>query len=328
MTARPSLHAVMMKRKAELEHDEAQTADALAAQGKLAGSQLARFVPARQAAVVDAAYDRLRYKEGGKEPPTEKFARTERDLLVLRGRTGEPPRPLTVGPAVDAPERGHRTFRLGVGGGVGRGVDGTIAGFQQLTVRLAIHDHLDAPRGYVGDAVLEMGNLALRFADDCHTVSVERADFLRIVSPAPLDSWAPKLSWGVRVGGEQQHWLGCAGWSCLATGVSAGAGLATKIGRPFLLYGLAEGDVAGGGVLAGGYHGGVGGSAVAVLRLGNACHTQLGGRYIYYLVGDRRRALVATLGQAVNLGSRAQLRAIGDLAGKYREARLEAVAYF
>src|SRR5205814_3915155 len=88
VTARPSLHAVMMARKARLQGGEPRAADALAAQGKLAGPLIAGLIPARQAAVVDAAYDRLRYKEGGKEPPTDKFARTERDLLVLRGRTG------------------------------------------------------------------------------------------------------------------------------------------------------------------------------------------------------------------------------------------------
>jgi hypothetical protein len=316
----------MMTRKAELEGGEAKAADALAKGGKLAGPLIAGLVPARQAAVVDAAYERLRYKEGGKE--TERFARTERDLLVLRGRTGEPPRPVSVEPAVDAPERGHRTFRVGLGGGVGRAVDGTTAGFEELAVRIAIHDHLDAPRGYVGDAVLEMGHFQLRFANDRRDLALERADLIHIVSPAPLDSWAPKLSWSARIGGEQQHQLGCAGWSCLAGGASAGGGLATKLGRPLLLYGLVESDLAAGVPLVDSYHVGLGGSATAVLRLGSFWHTQLGGRYIYYFLGDHRRALCATLGQAWNLGTRAQLRAVGDVAGKYREARLEAVAYF
>jgi hypothetical protein len=323
---RPSLHAVMMTRKADLEGGEAKAADALAAQGKVAGPLIAGLVPARQAAVVDAAYDRLRYKEGGKD--TERFNRTERDLLVLRGRTGEPPHPLVVAPAVDAPERGHRSFRVTLGGGIGRAVDGSTAGFEELAVRLAIHDHLDAPRGYVGDAVLEMGHFRLRFANDRHDVALERADLIHIVSPAPLDSWAPKLSWSARIGGEQEHALGCAGWSCLAGGASAGGGLATKLGRALLLYGLVESDLAAGVPLSDHYRIGLGGSATTVLRLGSFWHTQLGGRYIYYFLGDRRRALAATLGQAWNLGTRAQLRAIGEIAGKYREARLEAVAYF
>jgi hypothetical protein len=279
--------------------------------------------------VVDAAYDRLRYKEGHKEPPTEKFARTERDLLVLRGRTGVPPQPLVVAPAVDAPERGHRTFRLTVGGGLSQAQAGARAsGFEELAIRGAIHDHLDAPRGYVADAVLEMGNVRLRFDNERRTAALERADLIHIVSPAPLDTWAPKLSWSARIGGEQAHGLGCTGWSCLVGGASAGGGLATRLGRPLLLYGLVESDLQAGVPLDDHYRIGLGGSAVAVLRLGSFWHTQLGARWIYYFLGDPRHPLSAILGQAWNLGPRAQLRAIGELAGRYREARLEAVAYF
>jgi hypothetical protein len=319
----------MMARKARLQGGEPRAADALAAQGKLAGPMIAGLVPARQAAVVDAAYDRLRYKEGGKEPPTEKFARTERDLLVLRGRTGMPPQPLVVEPAVDAPEQGHRTFRVSAGGGVGQAAAGAkAAAFEELAIRVAIHDHLDAPRGYVADAVLEMGNIRLRFDNQQRTAAFERVDFIHIVSPAPLDSWAPKLSWSARIGGEQAHGLGCSGWSCLVGGAGAGGGLATKLGRPLLLYGLVESEVQAGAPLEDHYRIGLGGSATAVLRLGSFWHTQLGARWLYYFLGDSRHPLGALVGQAWNLGQRAQLRAIGELAGRYREARLEAVAYF
>jgi hypothetical protein len=327
VSPRPSLHAVMMARKAHLERAETRAADALAKEGNLAGPLIAGLVPARQAAVVDAAYDRLRYREGGKE--TARFARTERDLLVLRGRTGVPPQPLVVEPAVDAPERGHRTFRVGLGGGVGQKTAGAaLTSFEDLDVRWAIHDHLDAPRGYVGDAVLEMGHFRFRFDNDRRSAALERADLLQIISPAPLDSWAPKLSWSVRAGGEQVRALGCDGWSCLAGGVLAGGGMAVKAGRPLLLYGLVESQIYGGVPLHDHYRIGLGASATSVLRLGNSWHTQLGTRWFYYFLGDQRRPLSVFAGQAINLGRRAQLRVLGELAGKYREARLEAVAYF
>jgi hypothetical protein len=326
---RPSLHAVMMSRKAQLGGSETHAADALAADGKLSAPLLAGLVPARQAAVVDAAYDRLRYKEGGKEPPTATFARTERDLLVLRGRTGVPPQPLLVEPSVDAPERGHRTLRMSAGGGVSQKSAGAAAsGFEELAFRVAIHDHLDPPRGYVSDAVLEMGNVRLRFDNDRRSVELERADLIHIVSPAPLDSWAPKLSWSARIGGQQLHALGCEGWGCLAGGASAGGGLATKLGRALLLYGLVESELEAGGPLEDHYHIGLGGSAAAVLRVGSFWNVQLGGRYIAYFLGDPRRPLSALVGQSFSLGRRAQLRAVGEVAGRYREARLEAVAYF
>jgi len=327
VAARPSLHAVMMARKAHLAGGETRAADALASEGKLAGPMLAGLVPARQAAVVDAAYERLRYREGGKE--TERFARTERDLLVLRGRTGVPPQPVTVEPSVDAPERGHRTFRVGLGGGLGQKRRGAPTGsFEELAVRVAIHDHLDSPRGYVADAVLEMGHFRLRFDNDRRSAALERADLIHIVSPAPLDSWAPKLSWSARIGGEQVRALGCDGWSCLAGGAGAGGGLATHLGRPLLLYALVESELQAGGPLREHHRVGLGGSATAVLRLGSFWHSQVGARWLYYFLGDRRRPLSALAGQAFDLGRRAQLRAIAELTGEYREARLEAIAYF
>ena len=122
--------------------------------------------------------------------------------------------------------------------------------------------------------------------------------------------------------------LGCDGWDCLAGGASAGGGLATRLGRSLLVYGLVESELEAGLPLYDHYRIGLGGSASALLRTGSLSHTLLGARYIHYFLGDRRRPLSALLGQAIDLGTRAQLRAVGELGGNYREARLEAVAYF
>ena len=42
------------------------------------------------------------------------------------------------------------------------------------------------------------------------------------------------------------------------------------------------------------------------------------GHYIYYFLGDRRRAPVVSLGQGFNLGPWGQIRLVGDAVGSYR----------
>ncbi len=325
---RPSLRAVMNTRKQVLNGPERDAAHALSQRGKSAAEVFAAFPRERQALTIDAATDLLRFREGFQERPSEAFARTERELLILRGRTGVPPQTVSVEPAVDAPERGHLSFRLGLGGGAGRYDDATASAFQDVSLRIALHDHLDRPRGYVEGAVLEMASFRFRFTDRTRGMALDRADLVNIVSPTPFDPWAPKPSWKAWFGGAQDRSLGCDGWRCLVGGAGAGGGFSFRIGRPLLFYGLLESDVGAGAALSPGYRVGLGGSATALLRLTSFWRLTAGTRYVHYLLGDDRRSLGGGVAQALDLGRRAQLRAVGEIAGLYRQARLEVVGYF
>jgi hypothetical protein len=64
------------------------------------------------------------------------------------------------------------------------------------------------------------------------------------------------------------------------------------------------------------------------LRLGRFAQTRAEGRYIYYFLGDRRRAPVISVGKGFNFGRWGQLRLVGDAVGSYREARAELLGYF
>jgi hypothetical protein len=324
-TARPSLRVKILTHKAALSRDEVRAAEALAERGRDAQADIADWPRQRQARTIDAAYDLLRFHEGLKKDPSAEFLRKERELLVMRGRTGVDPLLDDVRPASDAPETGHPAMRLGAGGGV---VGSQRLSFEELSLRLALHDFLDPPRGYLDDAELEMLDLRLRFYNASHQVFPERLDLLNILSVSGFDRWIPKTAWTVRVFGAQAHNLGCFGLPCSYGDLETGGGVALRAGHPLLLYVLTEADLAAGAPFEERYRIGLGGFAGAVLRLAQVYQLSADARYDYYLLGDRRRAPVIDLGQAVSLRTWIELRVVVEAIGHYTEARAELHGYF
>ena len=323
--ARPSLRAQMLTRKASLPGTEIKAAQALSEYGSQASGPIADWPKPNQARTIDAAYDLLRFREGLKKDPSPEFKRKERELLILRGRTGLPPIPVDVQPASEAPESGHRSMRLGAATGwVGRGR----ASFQEVSMRLALHDFLDPPRGYLDDAELEMLDLRVRFYDVSRRIFPERLKLINILSVPGFDHWSPKTAWTVRVGGAQAHNLGCTGLRCSYGSLDTGGGIALSAGHPFLIYLLTDADLASGAPFEERYRIGLGGIMGAVLRLGRWTELRAEGQYIYYFLGDRRRAPVVNVGEGINFGVWGQLRLTGEAIGRYTEARLDLLGYF
>jgi hypothetical protein len=324
-TVRPSLRAQILNRKSHMMGSEIKTAEALSKRGREAQGLIADWSRERQARIIDAAYDLLRFREGLTKEPSPEFLRKERELLILRGRTGVPPLDNDAKPASDAPETGHRSLRLGLAGGM---MGGGHAVFEELSLRVALHDFLDPSRGYLDDAELEMIQLRIRFENAARRVFPERLDLINILSVSGYDRWIPKTAWAIRVGGAQAHNLACAGVRCSYGGVNMGGGISFRLGHPFLFFLLADADLAGGAPFSDHWRIGLGGFAGAVLRLGHFSQTAAEGRDIYYFLGDRRRAPVISVGQGFNLGPWGQIRLVGDAVGSYREARAELLGYF
>jgi hypothetical protein len=291
--------------------------------------------PARQALMLDAAYDYLRYREGLHAEPGESFKLRERRLLLARGRTGIPPEDPIIEPDVDAPERSHASARIILGAGY---ADQSGA-FQTLALRGAIHDLLDPPRGFPSDARLEMGDLALRFADRDRALRLDRLDALDIVSAAPLDRWVRGVSWKVWAGVDNARELGCeqagsrhAGWRCLYAGVITGGGVAARFGprRSLLLLLLAETDVGAGPAFSDGHDFRVGGGGEATLSggAGDRWRFELGARYAYYFLGERPANLRGRVAEALTLTRALALRFEVETAGVYAQATGALVGYF
>ncbi len=334
---RPSLLSIMQQRQRQLTGDEIRVAEAWAAASS--GGPSPPLDPAaskaRNALVIDAAYDYLRYREGMHAEPTEAFKLRERRMLLARGRLGVPPLDVATRPNVDAPERGHGTLRVGLAGGYAdQG-----GAFQTLGVRAAIHDYLDPPRGYPADARLEMGDLRLRFQDRARSLQLDRLDIVDIVSAAPFDRWVRSPSWKVWFGADNARELGCtredsphAGWRCLYFGVVTGGGLAVRFGpqRRFLVLVLGETDVGAGPAFsdANGYRVGGGGEALLLGGAGDRWRFELGARYAYFFLGQRGPVLRTHAAQSVLFTRRLALRASFDTTGDYAQGTGELVAYF
>ena len=337
LVSRPSLVSLMTERKARLDGREIHAAEDWARSPPEGAAPNLGGVPVdRQAQVIDAAYDYLRYREGFKSAePSDEFKKRERRMLLARGRLGVPPQEVVARAAVDAPERGHATLRLAVGAGFSEAG----GAFETLAIRGAIHDFLDPSEGYPGNAQLEMGNVRARFDNRSRRLRLDRADLVNILSAAPIDRWVHSISWKAWLGVENARELGCerpesdrAGWRCLYAGGTVGGGFATRFGpgRRFLTFAFAETDVGVGPAFAAGhdFRAGAGGEGGFIGEAGSVWRFQLGARYIYYALGDTGPGLRTRVAQSFAIGNGLALRLAVDTANTYAEASTELVGYF
>jgi hypothetical protein len=167
------------------------------------------------------------------------------------------------------PENGHRSFRLGAGGGsAGEG-----GGFASLDIRPALHDLLDPPDGYPPDAQIEFLPVRLRWYPRDRRLELDDASLVRVYSVNPLGRFDLRPSWRMRAGATTVRDGGCD--RCLAAALELGAGPAVTgvLGvADLLLFADSEVLAARGleGVRGAGVRPGLGPSALLRLRAGSA----------------------------------------------------------
>lgn len=333
---RPAVLTTMKRRRALLAPDEIEAAEAWAKlPADAAPVDLGARSAERKAAILDAAYEYLRFRTGLKNAPTPEFKRKEHKLLLARGAAGVPAATISNDGGVGAPEDGHDTFRMSFGWGLSNH-DGP---FQRLTLRGALHDFLDPSPGYPADAVLEMGRLSLQFDDRARRLRLDRLDLINIVSALPMDRWIQGASWQVWFGVDNARELGCdrpgsdrAGWRCLYVGATTGGGTALRFGRGEwgLLYAMAGVDVGAGPAFSGNHsvRAGAGAEATFVAALTSWWRLEARARWFYYPLSTSGGVARAALTQAWQLTRAAALRAGVATTGTYAEATLMLHAYF
>ncbi len=324
---RPSHRNRMLARRALLAADEVAAADALIASPTSEGLRaIEGFAPPRQARILDAAADYLRYREGYHAQDSPEFRRGERLLLRRRGQLGvATPDPEIRAPAT-RPDTGHRTLRAAIGGGI----TDARKSFEVASMRFALHDLLDRPVGFAPDGQADMMALHLRFANEDREAFVDAFDGVRIVSLAPLDRWIRKLSWKAWFGEAIARELGCDGWPCAYFGGNAGVGAAARLGprRALLAYGFVESDVGAGPAFDGGWRLGGGVTSGLVIAAGTRWRAQLEATGLGYPLGDRRPNVRLRAAQALSLSRNADLRLIFSRQGEHDEALLALGGYF
>jgi len=259
---RPSHVHEMLARRTKVPPTDLPLVDRVGRLDTAALPLLASLPKTDQAAVLDSGYDYLRYREGFSDKPKPQLAAAERELLLTRGRLGEPP--TDAAPPTPHPlEDGHETFRVGVGGGVSSwGI------FQELSIQPALHDLPADSRGYIEGSQLEMGAVVARFDDRDKLPYIERAAFADIVSLTPWDRWVRKPSWHVFAGVTQAKELRRDPRNALVGDINPGIGVAASPDVPLrpLLYAFADADFQQGRIIAQKVRLGGGPSAGVLLR--------------------------------------------------------------
>ncbi|MFQ5950114.1 MAG: DUF4105 domain-containing protein, partial [Nitrospiria bacterium] len=145
----------------------------------------------RQAFVLDTAYDYIRYRSVSDDNNQGGYKKMQEELLSARSALRVRTEGVKIKPKTAAPEKGHRTLRVGVGAGL-RGDDES---FEELAVRAAYHDLLDDETGYIPDSQIEIMNIRVRYDNKADKVSLNRLTLASIISLFPLDPLFRKPSW-------------------------------------------------------------------------------------------------------------------------------------
>ncbi|MCH8841904.1 MAG: DUF4105 domain-containing protein [SAR324 cluster bacterium] len=239
----------------------------------------------------------------GEEAPRRKAAM--RQLLLARSRMGyRRPEPQHR-PRPPAPESGHGTSRVFLGGGGDNGG----RTFYEVSAQPAFHDLLAREQGYAENSQINVLKLTLRFATEEEQARVERLDLVDIVSLFPVKPVTRQFSWKVRAGWERARDLDCD--PCTPFVLDGGIGLASETAawRREIYFAFLESAVQIGGAFDRGYRAGVGASVGALADFSPDWRVALSGGQTVYLAGDGRAVVHrAALRQRYSLGQNLDLR--------------------
>lgn len=161
---------------------------------KINASEVRQLPPEEQAQVLELSYDYIAYlrASNGEWPEAGKLSR---ELLVARSALNVPAAtPAVEVPAV-RPDQGHKSLRVGLGGGNRDGVN-----YEELIVRPAYHDQNDPGEGYIRGAQIQFFNLVLRHYENGDGTRVEKFVPIDIFSLSSRNDFFQSKSWKVNVG--------------------------------------------------------------------------------------------------------------------------------
>jgi hypothetical protein len=193
--------------------------------------------PDEGGAILDLAYDFLRYEYLAREIARENSAGRAREILAARSTLGAPqaeraePEAPGVGPA-----EGHPAALFGVGSGWEDD-----RAFIAMRLRPAFHSLLDPPGGYTRGAQIRILDATLRVFPENGDVQLDEAVLIDVTSLTARDRFLKPLSWTISTGLERRPYRDGQGdldsetvWRS-----AGGFGLAYPVSRRALGYGLA-----------------------------------------------------------------------------------------
>lgn len=291
---RPARSTQLRQRQAMLTASQlALVKDLAVAPAPVTDPRLASLPAATRAQVLELAFEQLEYQRLRGDVANRDAAPRLRSLLAERSKVDAPDLPEEPTPTV-RPEHGHGSARISLGAGTRNASD-----YQELRLRPAYHDLLDAQTGYVEGAQIEFLDLALRRDQASGDVKLEKLTLASIVSLAPRDELLKPRSWRLSAGAQRiDH---APGGRPLVAYVDGGAGVASQLDKHVLAYALAEGSLLAAAALEQGHAGGAGASAGLMIDASPLWRIHGYGRGLRYFTGELHSLLEVGLDQRLTL---------------------------
>ena len=198
------------------------------------------------------------------------------------------------------PDEGHGSNRVSFGTGVW---DGTW--YQELRLRPAYHDLIDAGQGYLPGSQIDFANLVLRYFPEGDKVQLQSLDLINIASLAPRHAFYKPVSWKVSTGFRQA--LFSDGDDHAVYQLNPGGGFTWGDNRT-MYYGLVETDLLASGRYRDNFALGLGGTLGLLANPLPPWTLHLTARHIWYELGEPHRTLEIGLKQNLALAADKSLR--------------------
>lgn len=296
----PSSYRTILARRGKLDAKEDRLAKTIYKSGTEANRQALDSVPVdRQAAILDMAFDYLRYRKiaakGDLEPGLDE---REKQLLVTRSQLKVVSEKLDIPEPGTRPDQGHDTARVSMG--AGRDENGS---FLKLGWRAVYHDWLDPAEGYSSNYALEFGQLGLRYYTGTLSGKRLKLDHLYLVNLdnfEPLDEFFTQLSWHLSTGLESV--FNAADERDVSVMFRAGPGLSYRPGNGSLLaYAGVDAEIGYSDGYRNNYYLGAGPAIALMQDVRKDWRMKLTGRYLLGLGRDRHDRAAFVLDQSWRL---------------------------
>lgn len=236
---RPSPETELRHRLEQLSAEERDWVDAIVERGLGPnGVAVDELPPSRAAAILEVAYDRLRYEYLRGSIREEDSRRTSYQVLAARSRIEVTPAD-SLAPIVapeTSPDRGHATARFSVAAGWR---DDEV--FVDLALRPALHALIDDSRGYRDDMELRILDTRMRIYPESGRVRLQELTLIGASSLSPRSRVFRPWSWRFGTGLATRRVPGTRGLddaSVWRTDVAGGVSFDPLPGT--LVYGLAD----------------------------------------------------------------------------------------
>lgn len=261
--------------------------------------------------VLDLAAEMVQMRYARKELEQEPYTKLYLKILAQRSALGtggeaaysvSPPSP---------PDAGHHTSKLGLGGGVRRG-----DWFVALNLQPEFHGLLDPDQGYLKGAQIKFFDTLVDYVPETGRPRLRSLHLLDILSTAPRDRFFKPFSWKVAAGWDTEVMRD--GRDSLIFRLNSGGGFARRSPLGGIMYAFAEVDVDAGKHLRGSAALGPGVSLGDVEQLSDWWKVQILGEAFFYLLGDERTSVKATLAQNFRLAQHQSISfnmSYGDVSG-------------